>query len=416
MSGTLPPYLLLARQLWQKKFPAFMTDLSDNSTDETASLEDQTAADEFSEERLQEAKQYGREQLRCSLAALGLDLLILVVITFWMAQPLEEWLLGSVGLTNRWTRLAAFFLLVIFINLVGTFALSWYGGFFLEHKYKLSRQSFGRWLNRYALQQLLATLLGLVLVLGLFAAIMVAGRFWWVVAALATFVVTVVLGQLAPVLILPLFYKIEPLEEQELGDRFQRLATGTGLRIEGIYRMQLSRETAKANAMLAGLGRTRRVILGDTLLDQFGPDEIEVVLAHEIGHHVHRHIVKMVVAGFAYSLATFFACDLVLGWWASANGQPLDYALLPISYLPLIMLVVSLCSTVLGPLQNAISRHYERQCDRYALDRTGLPAAYCSAFRKLATLNKADPDPHPWEVFLFHDHPPINERLAMAEQ
>lgn len=371
---------------------------------------------EFTAERLSEAKQYGRDQLRCSLAALLLDLLILAVITFWIAGPLDDWLQASLGLTNRWARLTAFFMAVIGINLVGTFWLSWYGGFFLEHKYQLSRQSFSRWLQRYGLQQLLATVLGLLLVLGLYATFSLAGQLWWIVAAFATFVVTVILGQLTPVLILPLFYKIEQLEEGELGERFRRLAAGTGLRIEGIYRMQLSRETVKANAMLAGLGQTRRVILGDTLLDEFGPDEIEVVLAHEIGHHVHRHIVKMVAAGFIYSLGTFFACDLILNWWASAHDQPLSYGQLPVSYLTLIMLVVSLGSTLLGPLQNAISRHYERQCDRYALDRTGLPAAYQSAFRKLAQLNKADPDPHPWEVFLFHDHPPINERLAMAEE
>ena len=113
-------------------------------------------------------------------------------------------------------------------------------------------------------------------------------------------------------LILPLFYKIERLEDDELSARFQRLASGTGLTIEGVYRMRLSRETVKANAMLAGLGRTRRVILGDTLLDGFTPDEIEVVLAHEVGHHVYRHIAKFLAGGFVFSFAAFFLCDLVL--------------------------------------------------------------------------------------------------------
>jgi STE24 endopeptidase len=373
-------------------------------------------SDSFTEETLHEAKQYGREQLRCTLAGLLLDLVLLLLITFWLAQPVDAWLSGTLGLANRWLRLAVFFLLLVLGNLMASFPLSWYGGFVLEHKYKLSRQTLARWLGRYGLQHLLATLLGLLLVEGLFVTIVWADRFWWLVAALAVFAVTVVLGQLAPVLILPLFYKIERLEEGELAARFERLASGTGLKIEGIYRMHLSRETAKANAMLAGLGRTRRVILGDTLLDRFGADEIEVVLAHEIGHHVYRHILKMVAAGFVYSLVTFVVCDWMLASWAAANEAPLDYQQLPVAYLPLILLVTSLCSTILGPLQNAISRHYERQCDRYALDRTGLDAAYRSAFSKLATLNKTDPDPHPWEVFLFHDHPPINERLAMAKE
>ncbi len=126
----------------------------------------------------------------------------------------------------------------------------------------------------------------LVLVLGLYWLIWLTGRWWWLAAAGAFFVVSIVLGQLAPVLILPLFYQIEKLDAPELTDRIARLAAGTGLSIEGVYRMDLSEETVKANAMLAGLGRTRRVLLGDTLLNGFSPDEIEVIFAHEIGHHV----------------------------------------------------------------------------------------------------------------------------------
>ena len=134
----------------------------------------------------------------------------------------------------------------------------------------------------------------LALVLGLYWLIWTTGGWWWLAAAAAFFVVSIVLGQLAPVLILPLFYRIEKLDAPELTDRIARLAEGTGLSIEGVYRMDLSDETVKANAMLAGLGRTRRVLLGDTLLNGFSPDEIEVIFAHEIGHHVFRHIRKMI--------------------------------------------------------------------------------------------------------------------------
>ena len=168
--------------------------------------------------------------------------------------------------------------------------------------------------------------------------------------------------------------------------------------------------------MLTGLGRTRRVLMGDTLLDQFSSDEIEVIFAHEIGHHVFRHIRKMIVAGVLYSLLGFWICDRVLAWWVQMQyGTPVDAHRMPTSTLPLLMLVLTVFALVLEPLQNIISRRYERQCDRYALTRTGLRQAYVSAFRKLARLNKDDPDPHPLEVFLFHSHPPISERLKMAE-
>jgi STE24 endopeptidase len=190
----------------------------------------------------------------------------------------------------------------------------------------------------------------------------------------------------------------------------KRLAEGTGLTIEGVYRLGLSADTSKANAMLAGLGRTRRVLMGDTLLEKFAPDEIEVIFAHEIGHHVHRHIPKMIATGVAISLVGFWLLDRVLIWWA---GVP-TAAAAPTASLPLVMFTLTVFMLILGPLQNAISRHFERQCDRYALVRTNNAAAYRAAFTKLAKLNKADMEPNPIEVILLHSHPPIAKRLAMA--
>ncbi len=208
--------------------------------------------------------------------------------------------------------------------------------------------------------------------------------------------------------------KPPPIRAAELLRRLSRLAHGTGLSIEGVYRMDLSSETVKANAMLAGLGRTRRVILGDTLLDQFSPDEIEVVFAHEIGHHVHRHIVKLIGLGVLLGALGFWLCDRLLAAWAGIGPGGLSYADMPVASLPLLMFALTLFSLLLEPLQNVISRRFERQCDRYALEATGLRAAYLSAFRKLARLNKDDPNPNPIAVFLFHSHPPISERLALA--
>jgi STE24 endopeptidase len=193
------------------------------------------------------------------------------------------------------------------------------------------------------------------------------------------------------------------------------LAQGTGLSVEGVYRLNLSDETVKANAMLTGLRRTRRVLLGDTLLNGFSPDEVEVIFAHEIGHHVFHHLRWMIVSGLFYSAAGCWLCDRLLAWWVGRGGAAVDYAQFPIEALPLLILIFTVFATVLQPLQNAISRRFERQCDRYALERTGLKDAYVSAFRKLAKLNKDDPSPHWLEVLLLHSHPPVAERLAMAE-
>ncbi len=241
-------------------------------------------------EQLAESKEYGRRELQCTLLDMVLDLVYLGAMAFVAALFIDRWLLTWPLLANDWLRLAALYLITMAVHYAVSFPLAVYSGFLLEHKYGMSRQSVGRWLWRYALQNLLVTTLGLVMVVGLFAIIWWTGFWWWLVAAAATFVVTVLLGQFVPVLILPLFYKIERLDDESLTERLNRLAVGTSLNLEGVFRMKLSSETAKANAMLAGLGHTRRVILGDTLLDHFTPEEIEVVFAHEVGHHVYHHI------------------------------------------------------------------------------------------------------------------------------
>ena len=343
---------------------------------------------------------------------MALELTFLVLAVVLAAKPLDDWLLTVDVLQVTWARLSVFYLVIGIAEYILSFPLAVYSGFTLEHQFGLSRQSFARWSRRDLLKNLLMLAFGLVMIQGLFWLIRLTGPAWWLAAAGLSFVISVLIGQLVPVLILPLFYKIQRLDDRDLAERFQHLTEGTTLSIQGIYRMQLSTETVKANAMLAGLGRTRRVILGDTLLDGFTPDEIEVVLAHEIGHHVHHHIPKLIAGGLVLSGLGFFVCDVVLRQWLGGSG--LTYAQLPVYALPLLMLVVTLFSLLTGPIQNAVSRHFERQSDRFALRQTGKIPAYLSAFDKLARLNKSDPQPPALEVFLFHDHPPIAERLAMG--
>jgi STE24 endopeptidase len=371
------------------------------------------SAGEMSREQLAEAKAYGRRELVCSLVDKGLDVGFLALMAFVFAVPLDQWLAGFAE--SATLRLALMFLFLTVLHIAISFPLALYSGHILEHRFGLSHLTFGRWLARYAKRNLLAIVFGLLMFVGLYWVIWLAGDWWWLAAAGAFFVVSVVFGQLMPVLILPMFYKIERLENPELAERMSRLAEGTGLSIQGVYRMGLSEETAKANAMLTGVGRTLRVLMGDTVLDEFSPDEIEVIFAHEIGHHVFRHIRKMIAAGVVYSVVGFWLCDRIVLAWAQSNyGDQIDAHEMPVGTLPLLMFALTVFALLLEPLQNAISRRYERQCDRYALERTGLKQAYISAFRKLARLNKDDPDPHPLEVFLFHSHPPISERLAMA--
>lgn len=358
-----------------------------------------------------EAKRYERQKLTATVANLLLNFAALAVLAVW-AGPWLGPLLYPVAGDSRWLRLVVFAFVYAATLTLLTLPLDYWSGFVLEHRYGLSNQTFARWLWQQVKGWLVGGPLGLLLALGLYALVWYGGAWWWLWAAVGWLAVTLVLGQLLPVVVLPLFYKVTRLEDAGLLERLRGLAAGTGLTVEGVYRLHLSAETKKANAALAGLGRTRRVLLGDTLLDQFSPDEIEVVFAHEIGHHVHRHLPKLIAWGVVTATAGLFLADVVLRRTAEALGYA---AFDDPAALPLLLLVLSAFGLVLTPLQNAVSRSFEVQCDRYALARTGKADAYRSAFTKLAQLNKADVDPHPVVVWLFDSHPPIRQRLALAD-
>jgi STE24 endopeptidase len=358
-----------------------------------------------------EVKRYQRQRLWSGLASMGLTLLVLSFFALWAAPWLDLWLPGWLR-ENRWLRLIAWGFLIAATLEVLTLPFAFWSGFVLEKRNDLSTQTLGSWVWKQIKSWLVGGPLGLFLLLGLYTLIWYGSTYWWLWAALGWLAVTVILGQLLPVVVLPLFYKVTRLDDAPLLERLHRLAQGTGLNVEGIYRLHLSEETRKANAALAGLGRTRRVLLGDTLLDSFSPEEIEVVFAHEVGHHVHRHLPKMVAGNVVLAGLGLWLVNVILQNAAEPRGfASFDDP----AALSLVLLVLMLFALPFGPLLKAVSRFFEVQCDRYALLRTHNPLAYRSAFTKLARLNKADPDPHPLVVWLYHDHPPIRKRLALAD-
>ena len=223
------------------------------------------------------------------------------------------------------------------------------------------------------------------------------------------------LGQIAPVVILPLFYKIEKLDAPELADRIARLAAGTGLSIEGVYRLDLSDETVKANAMLAGLGPTRRVLLGDTLIDGFPPEEIEVIFAHEIGHHVFHHIRKIIVTAWCSARR---ASGFAIGCWRCGSARQRRGRLCPSAHRDAAVNAAdsdAVCAAVGAAAKRRSAAVSSGSATATPWSGPAAKTAYLSAFRKLARLNKDDPNPHWLDVLLFHSHPPVQERLAMAE-
>jgi STE24 endopeptidase len=358
-----------------------------------------------------EVKRYHREKLQVGLISMGLALAFLLAMAFFGGRPLDAGVRSLVG-DNDWIRLIVLGFIYAACFEIISLPLDFWSSYIIEHRYQLSNMTVKKWVLKHVKGYLLSGPLGLALLLGLYSLLWFTGAWWWVLATAGVLLLILVLGRLLPVLILPLFYKVTRLEEPDLLARLQRLADGTGLTVEGIYRLGLSEETKKANAALAGLGRSRRVLLGDTLLNEFTPEEIEVVFAHEVGHHVHRHLVKLVIWSVATSALGFWLIDVLLHRASTALGYP---SFDDPSALPLLLLIPMLFGMALGPIQNALSRFFERQSDRYALERTRAPEAYRSAFLKLARMNKADLDPHPLVVWLFDDHPPIRERLRLAD-
>lgn len=368
---------------------------------------------EMTPEQLEQAREYNRAQLKFTLWDKALDFVYMGTAAFVLAKPLGDYLAQQPWAHGQITQLAIIILTFFVLHIIVSAPISFYSGFALEHKYGLSNQTVGAWVVKQIKQYLLVGLVELAYMTGLFMLIFYAG-IWWIPLAVAIFfLLSVVLGMLLPVLILPLFYKIEKLENETLLAGLQRLTEGTSLTLEGVYKMNLSSETVKANAMLAGFGATRRVILGDTLLDSFAQDEIETVFAHEIGHHVHSHLWKMIPISLLFSAVSFAICDGMIRLLTGAEGfsyssvQP--WIIIPIQFFLLTVV------TFYEPLSNAISRRFERQADAYALAHCGADA-YIRAFTRLGKLNKADPNPPKWEVIWFESHPPIGERIAMAKK
>ncbi|NLE29677.1 MAG: M48 family metallopeptidase [Phycisphaerae bacterium] len=360
-----------------------------------------------SEKPSSRAREYQREQLTLELFE-EIATLLFLTIWVWIAPYLAEALFRF----GSYSSLILFATIMYLSYQIGLFAFDYMGGYRLEHKYDLSTETFGGWLWRHTKSITLSGLLLGVMIVILYSA-MWHLSYWYVWCWAGWVLFSIVLAQVFPVLILPIFYQTKKLENEALLQRFQILSEGTGIDVEGVYNLELSKTTRKGNAMLAGLGRTRRVLLGDTLLDRLDEQQLEVIYAHELGHHIHRHFRKSLILYAISSIALFGLIYLV--FTKNISGAKPEMHLQTITRLPLMCLTLSLFTFLWRPVSNAVSRYFERQSDRYALERTQQPEKFASAFEVLAEQNLADPNPARWVVWLYHDHPPIHERIALAK-
>lgn len=362
-----------------------------------------------------EARQYNRLHRRLSILdlALSFGMLVVLLATGWTGT-LRDWAWHG---ARAHYGLALFFyvgLLAVFGKLL-SLGLDIYS-FRLEHRFHLSNQGFGSWAWDQVKGWVLGLALGALAAEIVYLAIRQWPDFWWLMAWAAFIVLMVFFAQIAPVVLFPLFYKFKPLENDELRARLVALGERAGARVREVYEWKLSEKSKKANAALTGLGNTRRIILADTLLQNYSADEIEAILAHELGHHVHKHMLKGILIQAGITLFGFWAANQVLRYAIYGRHVNGWMNLSDFADLPLLVLISSVISLGLAPALNAWSRHNERQADLYSWKSTSTIEPFITSMTKLADQNLAEREPSRIVEILFHSHPPISKRIRAAQE
>ncbi len=363
------------------------------------------------DQSLSKARVYSRIRIKLSIIS------IVLFFTYTL-------LAVGLGLTQLFERLSylptdsPYVAVLLFSALFGisgaalTFPLRIYSGFILEHKYGLSAQTFTAWLWDGIKGMLIGATIGTPVLLLFYYFLRTYETWWWLPVGMLLVIVSVVLARLAPTVLFPIFYTFKPLDDGPLKERILDRCRDAGMRVRGVFQFDMSSKTKKANAAFTGIGKARRIILGDTLLKDFNDDEIDVVFAHELGHFKLGHLKKTMALGVAGTFVSLFvAAQLytVSTRWFGFND------ITELAALPLISLWLSLYGLAAGPLENWFSRRHEYQADRYALRTTGNRQAFVSAMRKLSALNLSDPEPPRWVEIFFHGHPTIAKRIRAAE-
>jgi STE24 endopeptidase len=325
---------------------------------------------------------------------------------------LRDWLSGFT--TNPWLLVPAFAAVFGGIAFLIDLPLSYYSGFILPHRYDQSTQTLRDWSIDQLKGLAIALPIGLIMLEGVYAFLRAFPDTWWLWTAGALLIFQVVLANLAPVLIAPIFNKYVPLgdEHAELAERLIKLAERANTKVKGVFKFDMSRRTKAANAALTGIGNTRRIVLGDTLINEFTTDEIETVLAHELGHHVHKDIPFLIGFGTVVTLVGLYLASLAMNWAVFYFGFT---SVADPAAMPALELILGAYGLMLMPLENAVSRWREHMADEYSLSTTGKKEAFASAFTRLANQNLGEVDPEPWVVIMFYSHPPLGERIALAQ-
>ncbi len=353
------------------------------------------------------SKKYNNTKLAISIGkAIFSFVLLYIFIAFHFNQWLQNYI--QIFVQNQYLVFLIFIAVIVLFSTIIFLPINIYSGFYLEHKYNLSNQTFVKYLLENLKSLAVGLAIGIPILLLFFFVLNQFGDLWWLVFASAMFVISVVLSQIFPIIIFPLFYKVIPLSDDELKSKISQLAKDAGIKVENVFTFDMSKNTKKANAAFTGLGKTKRIILGDTLLNNYSKDEIETVIAHELGHYKQKHILKNILFGTAASFLTFFVISVLykvsLSWFDLQS-------ITQIGAIPLLSLWAMIIGLVHTPLGNILSRKYEFEADRYAVETTKKPQSFINTLNKLTEQNLGDKEPHPFVEWYFYSHPSIKNRI-----
>jgi len=364
-------------------------------------------------QRQQSAKEYAKIRRRFMLLdlLLGTALLLTWLVMGWSVD-LRDWVLGWTQ--NSWLAVLAYGGIFGGCFFIIDLPLSFYTGYILPHRFQQSNQTLKGWVLDLFKNLALSIVLGGFILEIVYIMLQTSPQYWWLWTAGFFLLFNVLLANLAPVLLLPIFYKFNSLDEkyQDLQDRLMSLAKKAGIEVMGVYAFDMSRRTKSANAGLTGLGNTRRIILGDTLLEEFTTDEIETVLAHEIGHHINKDIPLGMFVQTLITLGGLYLTSLGLTWGISYFNFE---SVADLAAFPLFGLFLGTYGLISLPLTNGFSRWREVHADRFGLQLTNRGAAYANALIRLSNQNLAEVDPEPWVEFLLYSHPALEKRIRMAQ-
>jgi Zn-dependent protease with chaperone function len=357
-----------------------------------------------------EARRYHRRQFGLTLADLAVGALLLGWWS-WSGAALCLAALLDARLGSPAAVVAAMALALGGAHALATFPLDLVAGFVLPRQAGLLTQRFGSWLRDRAKALTIGGTLGLLAVEVIYTLLRRSPDWWWLWASGVLAAGIVLLAAIVPTWLVPLFHRLTPLEDSALRERILALAARVGVEAAEVAVADLSSKGRAANAAVVGLGRTRRILVSDTLLAAFPVEEVEVVLAHELAHHARGHMAQGLALQSGLIIVALWAANRALREGTLDLAGPADPAGLPV-----FVLVVTALGLLATPLVAAWSRRLEREADRVALDVTGAPDAFVAAMERLGRLNLAERRPGRVRELLFATHPSIEARIAAGRE